>query len=213
VAYDHPYWSWVVHTWSTLDAIIDGRLAEAEALAFSALAIQPDHPEAVACFGVNLVDIRLYQGNPDEMLDLLESAADANPHIPAYRAVLAMCCVEAGKPDRGMPAYRSFAGSGFAAIPADTNRLLSLVVLAHTAAQLGTVAERQALAGRLQPWSGQQAILNCFAGGGAYWGPVDHSLALLLAPGPERDLLLDRAIASARRFEAPLAVERIARDR
>ena len=200
----------MTRTWQTLDAITDGRLDEAEGLAFEALAIQPNHPEAIACLGVNLVDIRLYQGRAGEVIDLLAAAADQNPHIPAYRGVLALCCVEAGDAERAGPAYRAFADTQFSTIPTDTNRLLTLSVLAHVALQLGTESERSALAELLRPWGRQQSLLNCFAGGGAYWGPVAHSLAVLEAPGPARDALLDEAELSAVSFEAPLAVARVA---
>lgn len=209
----HPYWSWVARTWQTLESVIDGHLEEAEALAFAALAIQPNHPEAIACLGVNLVDIRLYQGRAAEVLDLLASAAEENPHIPAYRAVLALCCVEAGDTERAEPAYRGFADDLFARIPMDTNRLLTLSVLAHVAPHLGTEAELSALGELLSPWGRQQSLLNCFAGGGAYWGPVAHALAVLEAPGPTREAFLDEAERSAVSFGAPLAAERIARTR
>ncbi len=211
--FGHPYWSWVGRTWQTLSAVTDGRLDEAEALAFAALAIQPNHPEAIACLGVNLVDIRLYQGRAAEVIDLLAVAADENPHIPAYRAVLALCCVEAGDTERAVPAYRAFADDLFSTIPMDTNRLLTLSVLAHVAPQIGAASERSALKELLLPWNGQQSLLNCFAGGGAYWGPVAHSLAVLEAPGPTREALLDDAERSAATFEAPLAAERIERSR
>ena len=211
--FGHPYWSWVARTWQTLQAIIDGRLDEAEALAFAALDIQPDHPEALACLGVNLVDIRLYQGRSAEVLDLLEGAAHENPHIPAYRAVLALCCVEAGDTERAEPAYRTFAEDHFATVPLDTNRLLTLSVLAHVTPELGTESERSALKELLLPWGGQQSLLNCFAGGGAYWGPVTHALAVLEAPGPAREALLGDAERSAASFEAPLAAERITQSR
>jgi DNA-binding SARP family transcriptional activator/tetratricopeptide (TPR) repeat protein len=209
----HPYWSWVTRTWQTLEAVTDGRLDEAESLAFAALGIQPTHPEAIACLGVNLVDIRLYQGRAAEVLDLLGAAADENPHVPAYRAVLALCCVEAGDTERAEPAYRAFADDLFSKIPVDTNRLLTLSVLAHVAPKLGTDSERSALKDLLLPWGRQQSLLNCYAGGGAYWGPVSHALAVLEAPGSTREALLDEAERSATSFEAPLAAERIARSR
>ena len=95
----------------------------------------------------------------------------------------------------------------------DTNRLLTLSVLAHVAPHLGTEAELSALGELLSPWGRQQSLLNCFAGGGAYWGPVAHALAVLEAPGPTREAFLDEAERSAVSFGAPLAAERIARTR
>jgi DNA-binding SARP family transcriptional activator len=210
--YDHPYWRWAVTTWRALDAIIDGRLDDAETLAFAALAHQAEHPEALACLGVNLVDIRLYQGRPAEMLELLQSAADANPHIPCYRAVLALCASEAGEIEQARDAYRFFAATGFAAIPDDTNRLLTLAVLADVAAALGDAPGAPTLLHLLAPYHDCHVLLNCFGGGGSYWGPVSHQLArLAAATGDDARAASygDQAERAAAAFGAPLALARI----
>src|SRR4029078_13278000 len=119
-------------------AIVDGRLEEAETLAFEAFAHQApaEHPEAAAALGVNLVDIRLFQGRADEMLELLRDAADQNPHIPAYRAVLALCRSNAGALEGAPSAYQQLAARDFEP-PPDSNWLLAIAVLADTAASLG----------------------------------------------------------------------------
>lgn len=179
--YHHPYWQWVVATWGVLGQIIDGRLDEAEAAAFGALGLQPNHPEAMACLGVELVDIRLHQGRSGEVIDLLADAADANPQIPAYRAVLALCLAQAGRLDDAGAPFSFFAADGFASIPLDTNRLLTLGVLADVAATLGDQAAAAALVELLAPHERRQVVLNCFAGGGAWWGPVARQLARLAA--------------------------------
>lgn len=210
--YDHPYWRWAITTWRALGAIIDCRLDEAEMLTFSALGHQSEHPEAMACLGVNLVDIRLYQGRSGEMVDLLASAADDNPQIPCYRAVLALCCVEAGRADQGRAAYDHFADERFANIPDDTNRLLTLAVLADAAVTLTDAPGTALLTDLLLPHASRQVILNCFGGGGAYWGPVAHQLARMA------DLVGDRtagmrwqaqAHCDAERFRSPTALARI----
>ncbi len=215
--YAHPYWRWVCATWTTLGAIIDGRLDEAEMLAFEATTRQVgDHPEALACLGVNLIDIRLYQGRAGELLELIAEAADANPHIPCYRAVLAMCAAESGDLDQARRAYAHFACDHFTTIPADTNRLLTLGVLAHTAVALDDRAAAPRLDELLGPYAGQQILLNCFGGGGSYWGPVSHQLArLAMLDGRDADAegLVTQAAASATTFGAPLAAQRIADDR
>jgi hypothetical protein len=211
--YGHPFWSWVVTTWEALDALVDGRLEQAEELAFAALGWQPDYPRAQACVGVNLVDIRLYQRRAGEVVDLLDTAARANPHIPAYRAVLTLCCWESGDVARATAEYRTFADQGFANVPDDTNRLLALGVLGSVCARIGTPAERHIVAQLLAPWADQHVVLNCYDGGGAYWGPVAHILALLAPEGPARDRLFGRAEVAALRFGAPLAAQRIIEDR
>lgn len=198
--YDHPYWRWVLTTWRGLSAIIDGDLDRAESLALEALGQRPEHPEAIACYGVNLVDIRLYQGRAEEMVDLLAAAIDDNPNIPAYRAVYSLCCAEAGRRRPALAAYRHFADNEFSNIPDDTNRLLTLAVLADVAATLDQRTGRSTLARLLEPHATRQVILNCFGGGGATWGPVAHQLgrfAALDGDRPAADRWFDQAAERA----------------
>jgi DNA-binding SARP family transcriptional activator len=205
-ALDHPYWSWATACWRTLSVIIDGRPDEAEQLAFAALTYQPgDHPEAVAALGVNLTDVRLFQGRAGEVVDLLRVAADDNPQIPAYRAVLALCSAEAGDLAGARAAYDTFATRGFE-LPRDSNWLLAVAVLADTCATLGDDASAEVLETLLEPWTGRQVVLNCYGGGGAYWGPVDHHLARLAATRGDHDRaceLLTRAVCLSEEFRAP----------
>ncbi|HRW37790.1 MAG: AAA family ATPase [Acidimicrobiales bacterium] len=211
----HPYWRWAIAAWRALDAIIDGELDVAEERTAEALGLQGEEVGgALACYGVNLVDLRLYQGRAGEVVDLLAGAADANPHIPTYRAVLALGAAEAGDLGRAEAAYRSFAADGFA-LPDDPNRLLGLVVLADVAATLGDAEAAPVLVARLAPYAGQQALLNCYGGGGAFWGPVDHQLARLAALTGRRDEAAQRyasAEAAATAMASPLALARIVAD-
>lgn len=208
----HPYWSWATACWQTLLRVVDGHLDDAEALAFDAVSRQTpsDHPEAIAALGVQLVNIRLLQGRAAEMVDLLASAVEENPHVPAYRAVLALCALEAGDRARGLDAYRFFAASGFA-LPPDSNWLLAVAVLADTAATLRDRDGAPALAALLAPWAGRHVVLNCYGGGGAYWGPVAHHLGRLAALQGERPLarrLLVKAVAEAEAFGATAFADR-----
>ncbi len=208
----HPYWRWVVGTWRVLDLIVDGRLAEAEALAFEVAPMQADHPESVACLGVNLVDIRLFQGRAGEVVELLADAADDNPHIPTYRAVLALCRAESGDVDGATADYRVFERSGFSDVPDDTNRLLCLAVLADVAVTIGHGPGAAALYDLLAPHAGRQVVLNCFGGGGAYWGPVTTQLgrmAALLGDPVAAAAHVRSARQQAEAFGAPLALARI----
>ncbi len=197
----HPYWSWATTSWRALIVVIDGRFDDAEVLAFEALAYQApaEHPEAVAALGVNLVDIRLFQGRAAEMLDLLHAAAEQNPHIPTYRAVLALCCSQAGALDAAREAFEQLAAGDFV-LPADSNWLLAVAVLADTAATLGDRERAPTLVRLLAPYSDRHVVLNCFGGGGAYWGPVAHHLGrleALLGRPKQACELLERAIRAA----------------
>ena len=66
--------------------------------------------------------------------------------------------------------------TSFRSIPADTNRLLTLAVLADVAATLGDAPGAAELTELLAPHAGRHVLLNCFGGGGAYWGPVATQL-------------------------------------
>ncbi len=202
----HPYWSWATTSWRALLAIVDGRLEEAETLAFEAFAHQApaEHPEAAAALGVNLVDIRLFQGRADEVLVLLGQAADQNPHIPAYRAVLALCCSSVGDLTGARSAYQQLAANGFE-LPPDSNWLLAIAVLADTAVTLGDRDGALVLEQLLAPYADRHVVLNCFGGGGAYWGPVAHHLGRLkatLGHGAEARALLELAIQACEEMGA-----------
>jgi hypothetical protein len=148
-------------------------------------------------------------------LDLLAGAADASPHIPCYRAVLALCAAEAGDTALAERSYDCFRTTAFAGIPEDTNRLLTLVVLADTAVQLGDAPSTDVLRDLLLPSAGLQAILNCYGGGGAYWGPVAHQLGRLAALAGRPDEAgpwFARAETAARDLGAKAALDRILTD-
>lgn len=212
---DHPYWSWAVATWQALSALMDGDPDRAEALATAAAALQDAESGAHACLGVNLVNIRLYQGRPAEVLDLLDSAAIAQPHIPCYRAVHALCAIEAGDDRAGRASYEVFRSTDFAAIPHDSNRLLTLVVLADVAVQLDDEPSLATLRTLLLPAAPYQSLLNCYGGGGATWGPVAHQLGRIsacLGDHEEAARWFTEAERSATAMGTELALARILTD-
>jgi hypothetical protein len=212
----HPYWQWVVRTWEGLGRVIDGDLDGAEAIAFEAAGLQVDaSEESLACLGVNLVSIRLHQRRAGEIMELIGDAAARYPHIPCYRAVLALCAAESGDAAAADAAYRSFADPSFAGVPDDPNRFLTLAVLAHVAAELGDEDGAAPLTELLAPYRSLHVVLNCYGGGGTYWGPARYALARLAALDGRRDAaaqLFVEALADAEHLGAPLHVERIRRD-
>jgi len=145
------------------------------------------------------------------ILDALMRAATAeNPQIPAFRAVLALCCAEAGDLVGARDAYGYFTARAFE-LPADSNWLLAVSVLADTCATLGDREGAVLLEALLDPWSERQVILNCYGGGGSYWGPVAHHPVRLAAVRGDRArarALLQRAVELGDDFRAPLFAAR-----
>ncbi|QXC61743.1 AAA family ATPase [Aquihabitans sp. G128] len=206
-----PYWRWCTATWRVVDLLLDGHLDAAEEAAFAAIDPEADHDEAIACLGVNLCDLRLFQGRAGEVVDLLRAAVAANSDIPCYRAVLALCLVEAGDRDGAAVELDWFAADGFRTIPDDTNRLLAFAVLADVACQLGATEAALPLLEELAPHAGRQVVLNCFGGGGAVWGPVATQLAglaELLGDGEAAATWSAQARCEAEAFDAPLVLAR-----
>ncbi|CAN5517829.1 hypothetical protein BH10ACT1_BH10ACT1_06500 [soil metagenome] len=213
--FGHPFWQWAVATWESLHLVVDGHLDEAEERLLASLSLQGGSPpEAVACLGVQLVDIRLFQGRAGEVVDLLAATAAANPLIPAYAAVESLCRAESGDLAGAEAAYLPFVERAFV-LPQDTNRFLALAVLGDVCADLGDADGARTLTGLLEPYAEQHVLLNCYGGGGAYWGPTSRILARLALldgrPDDARRLFADAARRAAD-FGAPLALLRVERD-
>ena len=88
-------------------------------------------------------------------------------------------------------------------------------MLADTAVRLDDTDAAAILLDLLRPAAGLQAILNCYGGGGAYWGPVAHQLGRLAATvgrPDEADGWFTRAEASATAMDARLALAQIVDD-
>ena len=169
----HPYWRWAVGTWSSLSILVDGDPDGAEAALAECRGLQPaGSPEVDACHAVQLVAIRLHQGRAGEVVDVVRAAADAQPRILGYRAVLALCEASSGDLAAAEATYRRFADEDFATVPVDSNRLMTVAVLGEVAAALGDSKGARLLDVALAPDDGCNVVLNCYGGGGAWWGPV-----------------------------------------
>lgn len=169
----HPYWHWATATWESLWLLVNGDPDAAEDALGRAAWLQPDDSaEAAACAAVQLVAIRLAQGRSAEVVDSLTRAAQAHPNVPAYRAVLALAASSAGDTAAAERAYGHFASDGFSSIPVDSNRLLTVAVLGDVAADLGDPDGAASLDAQLAADDDVMVVLNCYGGGGSWWGPV-----------------------------------------
>lgn len=214
--YPNPYWRWAIRAWRGVYSIIEGALDRAEATAATAHSLRPGVPEAEACLGVNIVNIRLYQDRADEVVPALRWSIEQYPGVPLYRAVLALCLVESGiRFDRreAQAILNEFAVTGFDTLPDDTNRFTGLAVLAHVAAELRDIAAAPTLSELLIPYADQWVVLSAYGGGGAVWGPASHALARLAATVGDHataDRFFDLALGQT--ADTPIVHARVARD-
>jgi class 3 adenylate cyclase/tetratricopeptide (TPR) repeat protein len=84
------YYKWLARLGRAMLAILRGAPdAEAEAFAAFELGRAGGQPDAAAAFGTQVSVLRSYQGRLGELIDVLRANVDAQPHIPAWRSVLA----------------------------------------------------------------------------------------------------------------------------
>ena len=85
-------------------------------------------------------------------------------------------------------------------------------VLADVAATIGDAEGAARLLGLLAPHAARHVVLNCFGGGGSYWGPVATQMGRLAALCGDDDAAsahYSAARRAARAFGAPLALARV----
>lgn len=179
----HPdsYWAWAVSTWGIMAMLLDGQFDEAEAAAAKSADLAPDSEVGIACYGVNLVAVRSYQGRACETIDMLQAATSSNPFIPTYRAVLAFALAESGRREEAAIELAHFGRDRFRSVSHNTNRPLTLAMLAEVVVTLGDVDAATHLRPMLEPYSGTYVVLNSYGGGGTIWGPATAQLAGLAA--------------------------------
>jgi hypothetical protein len=156
------------------------------------------HPNAVNVHHAQLLWLARERDQVDgDVLELLAALSDANPAIATFRVFLALCAVEAGRPDTAAEQLARLAPDGFAAIPPDSLWLGGVAGLLETAVALGDDDRTVTLAGLLAPYAGQLVVV----GAGAFCtGAVDRYLAMAQARAGRLD-------GAAARFERALALE------
>jgi class 3 adenylate cyclase/tetratricopeptide (TPR) repeat protein len=200
-----PYLTWVAGFQGALTALLHGRLDEADALAAEAFEVANDAGEADALvvFASQLATVRLEQGRIDEVIDLVEEATEGNPHVPAYRGVLARCYCELGRFDE---ARELLEATDLAGISVDFLRMYTLVLWADVVADLADEQRAAALYDLLAPWAGQ-----CVNSGAVACGSVQHYLGRLAAAKGDAEAArrhLEGAAEVHRRLDAPLFLAR-----
>ncbi len=175
----HPdaYWAWAVSTWGTMSMLLDGELDEAEAAALRSVDLAPDPEVGFACYGVNLVAVRAFQGRVAETIEMLHAATAGNPFIPCYRAVLAFALAESGHLDQAANELAHFSTDHFQGVSHNTNRPLTLAMLAEVVVAVGDADAAVHLRPLLEPYDGCHIVLNSYGGGGTMWGPASAQLA------------------------------------
>jgi tetratricopeptide (TPR) repeat protein len=85
-----PFYAWFARMGRTMLSVMRGAAdAEAQALSTFELGTAAEQPDATEIFAAELSNVRHNDGRVGEFVDAMKTFADANPHVPAARAVLA----------------------------------------------------------------------------------------------------------------------------
>ena len=96
--------------------------------------MEAGEPDALSLYAAQLGSIRWQQGRLRELGDLLAQIVDEAPGVAVFGAMQALAELEAGREQRARSLLERAAANGFAAVPADTVELGTLVLWAELAA-------------------------------------------------------------------------------
>ncbi len=174
-----------------------GRFQEAEALMTEAAALSPETFASVQAFAGQLCILRIEQGRAREMLDLAAGFVNELPHVPAWRAGLAVLYSEAGRNDQAAAEVDRLA-HGLDEVRRDQNWLFCMGALAEACGGVGNASLAGRLYDLLRPHADQFVILG---DGYALWCSVEQSLGILARTMGRADLArwhLPRALRTHR---------------
>jgi tetratricopeptide (TPR) repeat protein len=116
-----PSLAWPLATAQSVECLLDGDIAGAEAAADEALTIASNaqEPEALAAYGSVLLDIRRQQGRLSELLELFRQVAHDYAGLPVLEAVVAFIECEQGNVDEARAIFAPHVATSFELFPND----------------------------------------------------------------------------------------------
>jgi tetratricopeptide (TPR) repeat protein len=195
-----PYLRWLVGLCDTFEAIMGGRLADAETLASEGLdlGLQIGAPDAFAMYAAQFFVLGTFAGRHGELFPLVEQAASENPSVLPFRLAYGIICEAVGQVDAAREILYEGMESGFAELPVDNFWMTSVIAYIIIAIELD---EREAAAQLLpviEPYAAEVSFNGVTSQGpvAAYAG----KLASLLGRYGEAEDHLRAALATATAF-------------
>jgi class 3 adenylate cyclase len=186
-------------------ALMDGRLAEAAALAQQAFIAgqQSVRPLTLNAFlvqnGMTLWEL----GRLGDLEPQLRAYVAQNPLIVFARCGLQLTLVQIGRLDEARTEFECLARDEFAQVPRDWNWLASMFVLADTCVDLGEAEHAEVLYRLLGPYSARNAMLGWYHSYGSVACALGR-LATLLGRFDEAKAHFETALAANTRIRATL---------
>jgi class 3 adenylate cyclase/tetratricopeptide (TPR) repeat protein len=190
---------WYLGTLRAMQAIVGGRMEEAEALATQAFATgQGAEPQnALIMYSAQIMSIRREQGRMSEIRGPLMAGVAQFPLIPAYRAALSMNYGDLGETEEARREFETLAKDDFAILPRDGNWPVAVVLLSDVCAELGDKARAAVLYDMIAPYADRCAVTGTLVD---CYGPMSLFTAML-------STVMEHWDDAEREFEAALAMD------
>jgi class 3 adenylate cyclase/tetratricopeptide (TPR) repeat protein len=204
------YWSAILRS---SQALLQGRLEEAERLSLDALTIgerleDQDTVDVQNGVGAQIHAIRREQGRMGELEAMAAAFVAQFPEVPAWRMGLAMIYASTGQLDAARVHFDHLASDDFTHIPRDAVWIAAMAGCAEICAALGDAARAAQLYELLLPYERRYVVLSF---GFAFIGSVAHFLGQLATVNSQWEQALqhfETAAAMHRRIGALPALAR-----
>lgn len=191
-----PVWLWQLGMYRAMLALFEGRLAESETLAQQAFEVgrTADPDNSIQMYSVQLFAIRREQGRVDEMVGATKALVEQYPAIPAWRTGLAFLYTEVGQMEEARREFETLARDNFAAIPADGNWPVAMVLLADICYALGDKERAEVLYDKIAPHSGRCTVVGQMVDSYGSMGRLAAQLAVTLERWDDAESLFESAL-------------------
>jgi len=187
-------------------AVIDGDLGAAEKWVHEAFATgtASGQPDAPMIFGLQLANVRYFQGRLGELVEPIVQAARGPDSLSGFRALATIALIESGRADE---ARELVLGEDLQSVPWDAVWAMVMFAWADACARLGLSERAGELYELLQPFPGQVAAATFI------YGPTDWALGTLATTLERHEQAEDHFAAAAELDERLGAVLLLARTR
>lgn len=173
-----PSAQWQATSYQAVQAVLEGRLDDAEQVAARCFVLgQKVRPQvAMQAFSGHMYSVRFNQGRLDELEGSVTGFTEDEGGLPIWRAVLAHLHKHLGHTEEARAAFQYFAERDFAGIPKNTTYLSAIATLAEVCPTAGDATAAARLYDLLLPYSGRAVVLGWAS---VVQGAVDHHLGVL----------------------------------
>jgi tetratricopeptide (TPR) repeat protein len=178
-------------------ALLRGDIDEADRLAEAAsrLGARAGEPDTILVYAGQIAAIRVEQGRPEEVVEMLEQAVAHNPGIPAFESGLAATLCEAGRIRDAAALVERAGEEAMAAAPRDQVYSTALATWARAVAEVGAERPAARLYDLIEPWR-DLVVWNGTTG----YGAAESYLGMLAATLGSADRAAAHFAAAARLY-------------